>query len=107
MSRQLIEGALVLVENERWEAASLLIEEGSIAALLPPGEAVADARPVPAHGRLVVPGLVNGHTHSHGALGRGGVPDDAVLETFLAGCGWLAAARTADDLRLSAELSAV
>jgi 5-methylthioadenosine/S-adenosylhomocysteine deaminase len=37
------------------------------------------------HDRLVVPGLVNAHTHSHGALGRGGVADDDILETFLAG----------------------
>jgi guanine deaminase len=104
---QLIEGGLVLVENARWEAVSLLVEEGRIAALLPPGEAAGHARRVDASARLVLPGLVNGHTHSHGALGRGGVPDDMVLETFLSGCGWLSAARDADDLALSAQLSAV
>ena len=107
MTAQLLEGGLVLVDNKRWEEVSLLIEGGRIAALPRAGEAVAGARIVDVSGRLVVPGLVNGHTHSHGALGRGGVPDDAVLETFLSGCGWLSAARDADDLALSAQLSAV
>ena len=106
MDAQLIEGGLVATEDG-WRDTSLLVEEGAIAALVPPGEAVARARRVDASGRLVMPGLVNGHTHSHGALGRGGVPDDAVLETFLSGCAWLGTNRTVDDLRLSAELSAV
>ena len=106
MEAQLIEGGLVATDDG-WRDVSLLLEGDRIAALVPPGEGAERARRVDAAGCLVMPGLVNGHTHSHGALGRGGVPDDAVLETFLSGCGWLNANRTTDDLRLSAELSAV
>ena len=107
MRKTLIQGGLVLVENRRFEAVSILLEGGRIAALLPPGEAVPDAQPLDAANRLVIPGLVNGHTHSHGALGRGGVSDAMVLETFLSGAAWLNQQRTTDDLRLAAELSAV
>lgn len=101
----LIRGGLVLVGNARFAAVSLLVEGGRIAAVIegdgPDGVPVIDAT-----GRIVIPGLVNGHTHSHGALGRGGVPADATLETFLAGAGALNSGRGPDDLRLSAQLSA-
>ncbi len=105
-SQILIRGGLVLVGNARFETASLLIEDGRITAVIdgdgPDGVPVMDARD-----RIIIPGLVNGHTHSHGALGRGGVAPDATLETFLAGSSALNGKRSVDDLRLSAELSAV
>ena len=103
--RTLISGGLVLVENTRFAPVSLMIENGQITDLVE-GEGPADARVIDAKGRIVIPGLVNGHTHSHGALGRGGVADDATLETFLAGAPALNGRRSTDDLRLSAELSA-
>ncbi len=102
----LIRGGLVLVENARFAPVSLLIEAGRIVALLEDEEGPSDAQVIDATGRIIIPGLVNGHTHSHGALGRGGVSDDATLETFLAGSAALNGRRSADDLRLSAELSA-
>ena len=102
----LISGGLVLVENARFAPVSLLIEAGRIAALIEDGDGPPDAQVIDATGRIIIPGLVNGHTHSHGALGRGGVADDATLETFLAGASALNGGRTVDDLRLSAELSA-
>lgn len=105
-TRKLIRGGLVLIENTRFESVSLLIEAGRIAAIID-GDGPADVPIVDAGGRIVIPGLVNGHTHSHGALGRGGVPDDATLETFLAGAGALNGNRHLDDLSLSAQLSAV
>lgn len=105
-TRKLIRGGLVLVENTRFESVSLLINTGRIAAIID-GDGPPDVPIVDAGGRIVIPGLVNGHTHSHGALGRGGVPDDATLETFLAGAGALNGNRHLDDLRLSAQLSAV
>lgn len=107
MTARLLEGGLVLVGDERWEEVSLLIEGGRIAALPPAREAVAGGRTVDVSDRLIGPGLVNGHTHPHGALGRGGVTDDAVPETSLSGCGRRVAARTPGEVRLSAELSAV
>lgn len=104
-SQTLIRGGLVLVDNAYFSPVSLLVEGGRIAAVIdgdgPEGVPVTDAA-----GRIVIPGLVNGHTHSHGALGRGGVPADATLETFLAGAGALNGKRGVDDLHLSAQLSA-
>jgi len=108
MSNQRIQltGGLVLVENDRFERVSILIEQDRIMALLPKGEVVETAQQVDASDRLIIPGLVNGHTHSHGALGRGGVAQDLPLEAFLSGAAWLNGQRSTDDLRLAAELSA-
>lgn len=104
-TQTLIRGGLVLVGNDRLQASSLLIDAGRITAVIdgdgPEGVPVLDAT-----NRIIIPGLVNGHTHSHGALGRGGVAQDAVLETFLAGASALNGQRSEGDLRLSAELSA-
>ena len=107
MTKTLIHGAQVLVGNDRFADVSLLIDGDRIAAILPQDAQVADADRLDASDRLIIPGLVNGHTHSHGALARGGVPDDAILETFLAGSAWLNAGRSHDDLALAAQLSAV
>ena len=107
MTKTLIHGAQVLLRNDDFAEVSLLIDGDRIAAILPKGETVADAATMDASGRLIIPGLVNGHTHSHGALSRGGVPDDAILETFLAGSAWLNLGRSHDDLALCAQLSAV
>ncbi|MCI5112166.1 MAG: amidohydrolase family protein [Marivita sp.] len=107
MTKTLIHGAEVLVGNDQFAEVSLMIDGDRIAAILPKGETVTDAKALDASGRLIIPGLVNGHTHSHGALSRGGVPDDATLETFLSGSAWLNANRSHDDLSLCAQLSAV
>ncbi len=104
--RTLISGGLVLVDNARFAPVSLLIQDGRITELVDGDDGPEGAQVIDATGRIIIPGLVNGHTHSHGALGRGGVPDDATLETFLAGSPALNGQRSADDLRLSAELSA-
>ena len=104
-TQTLIRGGLVLVGNERFEACSLVLDGGRIAAVIygdgPCGVPVIDAT-----NRIIIPGLVNAHTHSHGALGRGGVAQDAILETFLAGASALNGQRSVEDLRLSADLSA-
>lgn len=107
MTKILIHSAQVLVENRQFSDVSLLVDGDLIVAILPSSETVVDAQPLDASGRIIMPGLVNGHTHSHGALARGGVPDDASLEPFLAGSAWLNLARTQDDLALCAQLSAV
>lgn len=88
--------------------ADLLIEAGCIREIGTPGQfaALADARVIDASDRLVIPGLVNGHTHAHGALGRGAVADVA-LEGFLAASPAINGARGLDDLALSATLTAV
>jgi 5-methylthioadenosine/S-adenosylhomocysteine deaminase len=104
--RTLIESALVLVEGQGFADVSLLLADGRILDILD-GPGPEDAERFDAANRLIIPGLVNAHTHSHGALGRGGVEDRATLEMFLAGAPALNGGRTAHDLYLSAALSAV
>jgi 5-methylthioadenosine/S-adenosylhomocysteine deaminase len=107
--RLLIEGGLVLAHAGATPAqADILVEDGRVLALLAPGSGGVDAA-VPrldAADRLVIPGLVNGHTHAHGALGRGAV-EDVALEGFLAASPAINGQRGLDDLALSATLNAV
>jgi 5-methylthioadenosine/S-adenosylhomocysteine deaminase len=107
--RLLIEGGLVLAHAAATPAhADILVEDGRVAALLAPGNGGVDAA-VPrldATDRLVIPGLVNGHTHAHGSLGRGAV-EDVALEGFLAASPAINGQRGLDDLGLSATLTAV
>jgi len=89
-------------------ATDLLLVNGIIAEMGPPGLAAsADAVVLEAEDRLLIPGLVNAHTHSHGALGRGAVGDRILLEQFLAAAPGINGARTLEDKYLSARLSAV
>jgi guanine deaminase len=104
----LIRGGLVLVEGAAFQPVSLLLERGQIEAILPgdPGD-IEDAEVLDASGRLIMPGLVNAHTHSHGGLGRGAVDDRATLEGFLATGGAINGGRNWEDMYLSASLSAI
>jgi guanine deaminase len=104
----LIHGALVLRQDLEARPADMLVEGGVIRALEPPGTIADDnLERVDATGHLLVPGLVNGHTHSHGALGKGLVGDRVPLEVFLSGAGAISGGRGLEDKRLSATLSAV
>jgi guanine deaminase len=90
------------------DIADILVQDGVIAAIEPPG--VIDPtlhRVLDASERLLIPGLVNGHTHGHGALGKGLVDDRVPLEVFLSASGAISASRTIADKRLTAMLSAV
>lgn len=90
------------------EALDILIQNGCIRELRPRGTSPpAEAELINAHDRLIVPGLVNAHTHAHGGLGKGAVGDRLPLEVFLTGSGALNSSRTLDDKYLSAQLSAV
>ncbi len=69
---QLLRGALLVdLASRGIEAADLRIQDGRIAARGPgleplPGESVVDLS-----GRLILPGMVNAHTHLYSALSRG------------------------------------
>ena len=109
MTAMLISGARVLRGDlKTCDLADMLIERGFITAIEPPGRITReDAERIDAADRLLVPGLVNGHTHGHGGLGKGAVGDRVPLEVFLSASGAINGSRTVEDKRLSATLSAV
>jgi guanine deaminase len=88
--------------------ADIWISDGTIRRVGRPGEfdAIEGALRIDAADRLIIPGLVNGHTHAHGALGRGAVPDVG-LEGFLAASPSIHGQRSVSDMALSAQLTAV
>ena len=89
------------------EPLDLLIEDGRIREIGAPGmPAPADAEHIDATDRLIIPGLVNSHTHAHGGLSKGAVSDRLPLEVFLTDSGALNGSRTLEDKYLSAQLSA-
>ena len=99
-------GRLLAPDGDTAAPQDILIENGLIAAIGHPGFPVSDAEVVAADDRLLIPGLVNAHTHSHGALNRGAVDDKVSLEMFLTGGGASARSRGLEDKYLSAALSA-
>ncbi|WP_231714794.1 amidohydrolase family protein [Enhydrobacter aerosaccus] len=60
---------------------------------------------IDAKGRLLHPGLVNGHTHSHGNLAKGLV-DCVTLELLLTAGSWMNGHRTLEDKYLSSLIGA-
>jgi guanine deaminase len=104
----LTHGRILSDQQEAGEVVDILVEGDTIVQLAAPGQLSQEGREViDASDCLVLPGLVNGHTHSHGALARGLVRDKVSLEGFLASMPALGGHRTLDDLKLSATLNAV
>ena len=102
-----IRGGLVLMAAGAAALQDILIEDGRIVAIGDPDFAVSgEAEVIRADDRLLIPGLVNSHTHSHSALNRGAVGDRVSLEMFLTGGGASARSRGLEDKYLSAALSA-
>ena len=104
---QIIRGGLVLdIQNRSAAAADILIDGDSIAAVGPPGMAApGDALVVDAADRLVMPGLVNAHTHGHGSLGKG-LGDKWSLELLLNAGPWVSGGFTLEDKHTAALLNA-
>lgn len=98
----LIEGGRLLdIAQRRADPATILVEDDRIAAILRPGEAApGDALRVDAADRLVMPGLVNAHTHGHGHLGKGS-GDSWTLELLLHHGPWLSGGRSDEDRELA------
>jgi 5-methylthioadenosine/S-adenosylhomocysteine deaminase len=86
--------------------ADLLIEGDRITAVGPDLAAPPGAETLDARDRLVVPGLLNAHTHAHNNLLRG-LADAWTLEDLLTFGPALQANRTVEDQYLSAALGAV
>lgn len=106
---KVIRGALVLDSDRRTAVpGDLLIDGASIAEIGQPGmEVPVDAETIDATNRFAIPGLVNMHTHGHGVMGRGLLPEKAGLEVFLAGAGATMRQRTADDKYLGGMVNAL
>lgn len=101
-------GKLLRAGTEKAEPADILVEGGVIREIGAPGMAApGDAVAVDATDRLLVPGLVNAHTHAHGALAKGMVGDRLPLEVFLVSAGALNGNRTVEDKYLAGLVSAV
>ncbi len=101
-----IRGGLVLDGAGFFGAADILIIDGSIRAVGPPGLPAPDeAETVDAARRLIHPGLVNAHTHGHGNLARS-LGDRWTLELLLAAGPWLSGYDRAEQKRLSATIGA-
>jgi guanine deaminase len=101
-------GLILDATSLRAEPRDVLIQHGTIRELGPWGTAAPEgAEEVDARDRLVLPGLINAHTHAHGGLGKGAVADRAPLEVFLTASGAINGNRTLEEKYLSAKLSAV
>ena len=102
-----IRGGAVLDRGApRPRAADILIAGGMIRDIGPPGlDAPEEAREIAAHHRLLLPGLVNAHTHSHYTLAKG-VAGNWTLEMLLNAGPWVIGGRAREDLRLGAVLGA-
>ena len=89
------------------EPADILIEGDTVREIGPPGmDAPADAAVVDAAGRLLMPGLVNAHTHGHNNLAKS-LGDRWNLELLLNAAPWLTGGRTLEDKYLSTLIGAV
>ncbi len=103
MSSVLIKGGLVVTQNPRREVlrGDVLVEGGKISGV---GEVKAKADDVlDAQGCIVMPGLINCHTHVAMALMRS-VADDVKLDKFLERTFAIDAKRSGDDVGIGAVL---
>ena len=103
---QMIRGALVLPpDRTQAQALDILVEGDVIREIGPPGVAAPDeATVIDAAGRLIHAGLVNAHTHAHGALAKA-MGDRWSLELLLAAGPWISGNRSLEDKYLSAALN--
>src|SRR5436309_2998983 len=108
MAYTIIRGGLVLdIRAGTAEPLDILIEHDTIREIGAPGcPAPSGAREISAARRLIHPGLVNAHTHSHGNLAKG-MGDRWTLELLLTAAPWLGGNRGAEDIQLSATIGAV
>ena len=86
--------------------ADVLVDGDRIVAVGPGLSAPPDAARLDAAGKLVVPGLINAHTHAHNNLIKG-VADSVTLELFLNTGPAMYLGRTHEEQYLSALLGAV
>jgi 5-methylthioadenosine/S-adenosylhomocysteine deaminase len=98
----IIRGGLVLdIAGHKATLGDILLAGDSIAEIGPPGLAAPEgARVVDAADRLLMPGLINAHTHGHGALAKG-LGDLWNLELLINAGPYLNGYRSLEDKYLS------
>lgn len=103
----LLRGGLVLHPDRLdFAPADILIDGDTLTDLVPPGSVAADGKAViEAAGKLVIPGLVNGHNHAQTNLAKG-LADRWTLEMLLTHAPWTGGRRTLEDKYLSAAIGA-
>jgi guanine deaminase len=102
----LIQGGRVLRPDLECVTADVLVDGDAITDVVAPGTVKdGNARRIDATGRLVIPGLVNGHNHAQTNLAKG-LFDRYTLETYLNAVPWATGRRTAEDHYLSAVIGA-
>ena len=100
-------GRLLDIAKHTTESADIRVEGDTIAEVGRPGLAApAGTAAIDARGKILMPGLVNAHTHSHGNLGKG-MGDRWTLELLLNAAPWLGGNRGVEDKYLSALVGAV
>ena len=107
-TRTIIRGGRLLdVARHAAEPADVLVESDTVREVGPPGMAApADAVALDASGRLLMPGLVNAHTHGHNNLAKS-IGDRWTLELLLNAAPWVTGGRTIEDKYLSTLIGAV
>ena len=103
-----ITGGLVhSVSAARGEPRDIVVEGDVIADIVAPGAVRnANAEVIDASRRLIITGLINAHTHSHGGLSKG-VGDLWELDLLLNAAPWIGGSRSHEDKHLSALIHAV
>ncbi|MDH3691515.1 MAG: amidohydrolase family protein, partial [Gammaproteobacteria bacterium] len=103
-----LRGARVLdAKTHRADLVDILVADGTIKALGEPGFTAPDkATIIDATDRLIIPGLINAHTHGHGALAKGS-GDRWTLELLLNAGPWLSGNRSIEHKYLAALIGAM
>jgi len=101
-------GARIADGSEHFgEYGELLVVDGHIAEIGQPGMGVPEGTQIiDATDRLILPGLVNSHTHSHLAVAKG-LSEAWTLELHLHNGPWTGGGQNLEDRRLLAQASAV
>ena len=106
-AHQIIRNGLVLdIEHRVASHTDILIKGDTIIEMGAPGmDAPEGVRTIDAIERLIMPGLVNAHTHGHGSLGKG-LGDKWSLELLLNASPWVSGGFTLEDKYTAALLNA-
>jgi 5-methylthioadenosine/S-adenosylhomocysteine deaminase len=103
-----VSGGRILSEiSPRGEPHDIVIDGDTIVDIVAPGSVRdANAERLDATRRLIIPGLINAHSHSHGGLSKGN-GDRWNLEILQTANPWMGGQRSIEDKYLSALITAV